>query len=227
MLGSRGASLKKLFARSRARSRAAAPQRMAAARRRGFLRPPRRPVDRAVGTGSSPGGLAIRTWLNSEPFPVQARSNLLHLLSLPDVADAGPMLALALAALVVLVVALLRPAPESTGPRTSSASGHVTSATGWAAALARNAHARQPADVCRTSGEERRGNSLGNSPGDSLRPVPVPLRLAAVTEWAANTPLRAPGSRPGPDLGPGLRPSTFPRPPRDAASPAGPQAPPG
>lgn len=151
---------------------------------------------------------------------MQARGNLHHLISLPDVADAGPIVALVLAALVVLVVALLRPAPESEGPRIPGASGRRAFAAGrWTAA------ARPPADVCRTSGEGRRGESLS----DSLRPDPVPdpVRIAALMERAATTPLRAPGLRPDPRAGPDLRPSTFPRPPRDAGSSAGPQAPPG
>ena len=109
-------------------------------------------------------------WLNSEPFPVQARGNLLHLFSLPDAGDAGPIVALVLAALVVLVMALLRPAPDSEGPRTLGASGRRSFAAGrWTAA---GFPARQPADVCRTSGEGRRGESLS----DPLRPGPVPRR---------------------------------------------------
>lgn len=164
---------------------------------------------------------AIRMWLNSEPFPVQARGNLLHLFPLPDVGDAGPVVALVLAALVVLVMALLRPAPDSAGPRTLGAFGHRSSSAGrWTAA---GFPARQPADVCRTSREDRRGESLV----DSLRPVVVPVRLAALFEGAGTTPPRAPGLRPDPAAGPGRRPSTFPRPPRDAGSSAGPQAPPG
>jgi hypothetical protein len=159
---------------------------------------------------------------------VQARSNLLHLLSLPDVPDAGPLVALVLAALAVLVVALLRPAPESEGPRNPGAPGHRVFAAGrWTAPTSL---ARQPTDVCRTSGEGRRGDSLA----ESLRPVPVPdpVRIAALMEQAATTPLRAPGLRPDPQAGEpaaraGLRPSTFPRPLRDAGSSAGPQAPPG
>ena len=159
---------------------------------------------------------------------MQARGNLLHLLSLPDVADAGPLVALVLAALVVLVVALLRPAPESEGPRTLGAFGRRAAAAGrWAAA---GLPARQPADVCRTSGEGRRGDSLA----ESLRlvTVPHPVRTAALMDQAANTPPRAPGLRPDPQAvnpaaGPGLRPSTFPRPLRDPGSSAGPQAPQG
>src|SRR5688572_8584900 len=109
------------------------------------MRTPRRPVDRARRWRSCPARLAIRTWLNSEPFPVQARSSFLHLLSLPDVADAGPLLALVLAALVVLVLALLRPAPESEGPRTSGATGRRAYAAGLRTAW--DFPARQRADV--------------------------------------------------------------------------------
>ena len=152
---------------------------------------------------------------------MQARGNLLHLFSLPDVGDAGAIVALVLAALVVLVVALLRPAPESAGLRTLGASRRQSVAAGrWTVA---GFSARQPVDVCRTSGEDRLGEFLS----DSLRPVVVPVRIAALFEGAATTPPRAPGLRPDPIAGPGRRPSTFPRPPRDAGSSAGPQAPPG